>query len=88
MLADRGYDTNGVLEISHSKRMEAVILPKRKRKNQREYNQEIYENRYQVENAFLKLKRWRGIATRYTKKAKSYTAAVQISCMYQWLCIL
>ena len=68
MLADRGYDTNGVLEISHSKRMEAVILPKRKRKNQREYNQDIYEKRYQVENAFLKLKSWRGIATRYTKR--------------------
>ena len=88
MLAYRGYDTNGILEIAHSKRMEALILPKRNRKNQREYNQEIYENRYQVENAFLKLKRWRGIATRYTKKAKSYTAAVQISCMYQWLCVL
>lgn len=54
LFADRGYDTNGVLEIAHAKRMEAVIPPKRNRKNQREYNQEIYENRYQMENAFLK----------------------------------
>ena len=88
MLADRGDDTNGVLEIAHLKRMEAVIPPKRNHKNQREYSQEIYEKRYQVENAFLKLKRWRVIATRYAKKTKSYTVAVQISCMYQWLCVL
>ena len=34
LLADRGYDPNGVLEIVHSKSMEAVIPPKRNRKNQ------------------------------------------------------
>ena len=37
-----------------------------------------------VENAFLKLKQWRGIATRYTKRADSFLAAVQIRCIAIW----
>ena len=55
LLADRAYDTNYVLDLVASKGMEAVIPPKRNRKKKREYNQEVYENRYQVENTFLKL---------------------------------
>ena len=50
--------------------------------------EEVYENRYQLEKTFLKLKGWRGIATRYAKNTSSYTAVVQICCMYLWLRIL
>ena len=88
LLADRGYDTNKVLELVACQRMEAVIPSKRNRKHKREYNEEVYENRYQVEKTFLKIKRWRGIATRYAKNTSSYIAAVQICCMYLWLRIL
>jgi len=38
-----------------------------------------------VENAFLALKRWRGIATRYAKLTTSFLAAVQIRCIAIWL---
>ena len=68
--------------------MEIVIPPKKNRKKKREYSQEIYKNRYQIENTFLKLKRWRGIATRYAKTTSSYVAAVQICSMYLWLQLL
>ena len=85
LLADRAYY---VLDLVAYKGMEAVIPSKRNRKKKRENNQEVYENRYQVENTFLKLKRWRGIATRYAKNTTSYTAAVQICCMYIWLCVI
>ncbi|MDK2127117.1 IS5/IS1182 family transposase, partial [Chitinimonas sp. DQS-5] len=34
---------------------------------------------------FLKIKRWRGIATRYAKRLKSFVAAVQIRCLALWL---
>ncbi|MDR2838208.1 MAG: IS5/IS1182 family transposase, partial [Azonexus sp.] len=37
------------------------------------------------ENAFLHLKRWRGIATRYAKNAASFLAIVQIRCLVLWL---
>ncbi len=80
LLADRGYDTDNVIEQADSAKMEAVIPPKKNRKNQRRYDKNIYENRYQVENRFLKLKGWRGIATRYAKTTSSYKASVQICC--------
>ncbi|MBQ3170680.1 MAG: IS5/IS1182 family transposase, partial [Mailhella sp.] len=37
-----------------------------------------------VENAFLKMKQWRGIATRYAKRTDSFLAAVQIRCISLW----
>jgi transposase len=35
---------------------------------QREYDKDLYRHRHLVENAFLHIKRWRGIATRYAKE--------------------
>mgnify|MGYP002627448224 FL=1 len=85
LLADRGYDTNAIIQEATSRKMEVVIPPKKNRKVQREYNRTIYECRHKIENTFLKLKRWRGIATRYAKMTSSYIAAVQICCMFLWL---
>ncbi len=88
LLADRGYDTDNVIEQADSAKMEAVIPPKNNRKNQRKYDKNIYENRYQVEKSFLKMKGWRGIAVRYSKTSSSYRASVQIRCMFMRLNIL
>ncbi len=59
-----------------------------KRKVRREYDRELYRLRHLVENAFLHLKRWRGIATRYAKNSGSFLASVQIRCLALWLSIL
>ena len=88
LLADRGYDTNEILEKAVKDGMVAVIPPKRNRIVQREYDKEIYKIRHLVENAFLHLKRWRGVATRYAKTTASFMAAVQIRCIDLWLKVL
>ena len=44
--------------------------------------------RHLVENAFLWLKRWRGIATRYAKNTSSFLSAVHIRCIAIWLAVL
>ena len=49
------------------------------------HDKHLYKLRHLVENAFLHLKRWRGIATRYAKNLKSFVAAVQIRCLMMWL---
>ena len=84
MLADRGYDVNAVLEMAHKAGMAAVIPPKKNRKVQRRYDKDLYCLRHLVENAFLLLKQWRGIATRYAKNASSFLAAVHIRCIAIW----
>lgn len=88
LLADKGYDSNAILEQAVLQKCEAVIPPKSNRKQQRSYDKELYHIRHLVENAFLHLKRWRGIATRYAKTLASFTAAVQIRCIVLWLNVL
>ena len=81
LLADRGYDTNEILNYAQKHHIKTVIPPKRNRKEQREYDEEIYQYRYKVEKAFLDLKGWRGINTRYAKNAASFLAAIHIRCI-------
>ena len=84
LLADKGYDTNAIIEQAISQGMKPEIPPKRNRKEQREYDEYLYKMRHLVENAFLHLKRWRGIATRYAKHTASFAAAIQIKSIELW----
>jgi transposase len=88
LLADRGYDTDSIIEQATTAGMDVVIPSKRNRKKQREHDKDLYKLRHLVENAFLHLKRWRGIATRYAKNAASFLAAIHIRCLAIWLSIL
>ena len=87
LLADRGYDTNKVVDYALKNDIISVIPPKKNRKNCREYDQHLYKARHLVENAFLLLKQWRGVATRYAKRADSFLAAVHIRCIFLWASI-
>ena len=88
LLGDRGYDTNELVQCAIDHGMIVVIPPKKNRLDQREYDQYLYKLRHLVENAFLKLKQWRGIATRYAKNTDSFLAAVQIRCFMLWAGVL
>ena len=85
VLADKGYDSQAIVDRIEAAGAEAVIPPRQCRKEQRFYDKHLYKARHLAENAFLRLKEWRGIASRYAKKAKSYLAAVQIRCIFCWL---
>lgn len=87
-MADRGYDTDDILAYALSQDMKAVIPPKKNRKEQREYDTYLYRLRHLVENCFLHLKRWRGIATRYAKTTDAFIAAVQVRCIAIWAAVL
>ena len=88
LLADRGYDTDEIIAKAISMGCEVVIPPKKNRKVQRNYDSHLYKCRHLIENTFLHLKRWRGIATRYAKTLNAFVAAIQIRCIALWLKIL
>ena len=88
LLADKDYDTNDIIDQAIVQGIKPVIPPKRNRLLAREYDKDLYRLRHLVENAFLHLKRWRGIATRYAKNTASFLAAVQIRCIALWAKIL
>lgn len=85
LLADRAYDTREIIEYAENNSIGIVIPPKKNRLNQRDCDWALYKLRHLVENAFLSIKRWRGLATRYAKNASSFLAAVQIRCLMMWL---
>lgn len=87
LLADKGYDSDAIVAKAEAGNMTVVIPPRRKRQQPRDYDRELYRLRHLVENAFLHLKRWRGITTRYAKNTASFLAAVPIRCIALWAAI-
>ena len=84
LLADRGYDSDAILEMVEKTGAKAVIPPRKNRKEPRDYDKYLYKLRHLVENAFQLLKQWRGIATRYAENTSSFLAAVHIRCIAIW----
>jgi transposase len=87
LIADRGYDTNALINHAESCHMRIVIPPRQSRLAQRGYDREVYRRRYLVEHTFCILKEWRGIATRYAKNTISFLTAVTIRCLFGWLAL-
>jgi transposase len=85
LIADKGYDSGAIVEQAKIQGMQAQIPPRKNRKALRTFDEYLYRHRHLVENAFLHIKQWRGIATRYAKNLASFLAAVQIRCLALWL---
>lgn len=86
ILADRGYDAEDrVLKPLRAAEKEIVIPPKKNRKEQREYDKELYKARHLIENFFCRLKQDRAIATRYNKTARNFLAAIYLAATTVWL---
>ena len=88
VIADRAYDSDEIIKFISSINSKTVIPPKKNRKKKRRYDYHLYKQRHLVENTFLHLKRWRGIATRYAKNTSSFISIVQIRCLFLWLNII
>ena len=84
--ADKGYDSDSLREIIAEQSVKAVIPKKRNTKaNNDHMDWYIYKIRHLVENAFARLKHFRGIATRYDKLKQHYENTVALACAYIWL---
>ncbi len=86
VIADKGYDADQrVLAKLEKSGKTAVIPPKANRKEQRDYDKDLYKARHLIENFFAKLKQFRAIATRYDKTAKNFLAAIYFASVLIWL---
>ena len=86
ILADKGYDADErvILPLREAGK-EIVIPPKKNRKEQRDYDKELYKARHLIENFFCRLKQYRAIATRYDKTARNFLSAVYLAATICWL---
>ena len=86
LLADKAYDADErVLDLLQKAGKTAIIPPKRNRKEQRDYDKELYKARHLIENFFCKLKPYRAIATRTDTTARHFLAAVYLAAAVVWL---
>ena len=74
LLADKAFDADWLLQNLEERGSIAVIPPKSNRKVQRDCDTYMYKWRHLIENYFAKIKKFRGIATRYDKTDTSYAA--------------
>ena len=88
VIGDMGYDLDALAELFERQGMKVCIPPRSNRKNPRGIDTHLYRVRHLVENAFLRLKEWRGIATRYAKRQTSFLSAVCLRCAIIWAKIL
>ena len=84
-LADKGYDSNALVETLEARGITPVIPSKANRKEPRKTDFALYRERNLVERLFCKLKQYRAIATRYDKLANTFLAAVAMVCVLLWL---
>lgn len=80
VVADKGYDSQALREIIKSQKAQHVIPRKG---NSKQGNDDIdwclYRYRHLVENAFMRIKKYRAIATRYDKLARNYQSMVALA---------
>jgi transposase len=86
LLAAKAYEAQErVLDLLAGAGVQAVIPPRKNRKVQRIDDEELYKARHLMENFFAKLKQFRGIATRYDKRARTFLGAVYLAAAVIWL---
>lgn len=85
LLADKGYDSDALLETLDERGIAPVIPPKANRREQRKTDFALYRERNLVERFFNALKQYRGIATRYDKLANTFLAGALLVCVILWL---
>ncbi len=85
LLADKGYDSQALIEAAEAAVMTVVIPSRRNSLKPRNYDRVIYKERGQVERLFNRLKNCRRIATRYEKTARNFLAMLQLAGAMLWL---
>lgn len=84
VLADKGYDSDEIIQIILQKGAAPVIPPRSNRKMPRPYDKTLYKQRNLIERAFNKLKHCRRIATRYDRKAQNFLAFIYLAAAVTW----
>ena len=85
VLADRGYDSNKLIDHIYDHGGEPTIPSRKNAKFQRHCDWWLYKERHLVEKFFFKLKAYRRIATRYDKLASTYLGFICIASILIWL---
>ncbi len=85
VVADKGYDSDALVQSISDTGAQAVIPPRSHRKTPREYDVHQYKDRNLIERQFCRMKHFRRIATRYDKLAQRFASFVALVAAFAWL---
>jgi transposase len=70
---DKGYEGDNIRATVEALGLVPVVPPKSNRLEKWDYDKEVYKKRNEVERFFLRIKRYRRVATRYDKHKLKHT---------------
>jgi transposase len=85
LIADKGYDSDALIEAAKAKGIEAVIPPKKSRLVQRDYDRHLYRERHLIECFINKIKHYRRVFSRFDKLSKNYLGFLSFVSALVWL---
>jgi transposase len=85
LIADKGYDSDTLIESVTAKGIAAVIPPKKSRLVQRAYDQHLYRERHLIECFINKIKHYRRVFARFDKLSKNYLGFLSFVSALVWL---
>lgn len=85
IIADKGYDSNALIDQIHKQNCMPVIPPRSNRKTPRKYDKHLYKERHLVECFFNKIKHFRRIFSRFDKKSSSFIGFLSYASVILWL---
>ena len=85
LIADKGYDSEALIEAVTAKGSEAVIPPKKNRKEMREDDHHLSRERHLIECFINKIKHYRRVCSRFDKLSKNYLGFLSFVSALVWL---
>ncbi len=85
VIADRSYDAEDFLNWIAEKEAEAVIPPRKNRKEPREYDRHCYKERHLIECLFNKIKHYRRLFSRFEKLDQRLLGFLSFAGVLIWL---
>ncbi len=79
---DKAYESNKTLALTKDHEFNAVIPPKKNRKSPWSCGKHLYKQRNNIEQYFLKLKRFRKVFTRCDKFNSIFTSTIFLAFIF------
>jgi transposase len=79
VIADKGYDSQAVVDLIRRKGAEAVIPTRKNHLLPRVIDSDRYKDRNLAERFWAKMKQYRRVATRYEKTARNFLGFVHLA---------
>jgi len=85
VIADKGYDSNAIVQAVERSGAQAVIPPRACVKDPRATDFALYAERYRIECCFNRLKHYRAVATRYATRARTFASLIDLAATMLWM---